>query len=364
MNLVAKSMSRYNGGVAAKRQYGSSTITKFVVYRVEDAKTPSLWVEVEVGGKTPGERLTAAKAKAEPLIQKLLSSKGITVANFIHRRASTLTADDIIQKIKDGIGSTFDGLTMIINHGPILGNEDSVYINYRSVSPDSGRLAMENAKHICQISIEAGRAWKPKEAAPDKVKVEQFRNSGCPKIRAMVGTPEKVVAYVVKYFLNNAKALKEEKDDSTRLGEAIRYRGAVYKVASGMTAADIAEKIKEGIGSEYDNFHFIVRPGKLSLVGESSVDVIYRSVPPGTKGVALDNADHVCMISIYGAANGGHDWKRGEPTNDKVKVQMHMSYKCPQMRMATMTPEKAVAYIVKYFLNNKEALQKDADNVQ
>lgn len=364
MNLVAKSISRYNGGVAAKRQYGSSTITKFIVYRIEDAKTPSLWVEVEVGGKTPGERLTAAKAKAEPKIQQLLSSKGITVANFTRRRASTLTADDIIQKIRDGIGSTFEGLTLIIDHGPILGDEDSVYINYRSVSPNSGRLAMENAKHICQISIEAGRAWKPKGPAPDRIKVEQFRNSGSPKMRAMTGTPEKVIAYVVKYFLSNTKTLKETEDESEKLGEAIRYRGAVYKIASGMTALDIAEKIKEGVGSNYEGFYFFARPGRMSLVGESSVDIVFRSVPPDTRGVALDNADHVCMISIYGAANGGHDWKRGEPTNDKVKVQMHMSYKCPQMRSVTTTPEKAVAYIVKYFLNNKEALQKATDNAQ
>lgn len=288
MNLVAKSTSRYNGGIAAKRQYGSSTITKFIVYRVEDAKTPSLWVEVEVGGKTPGERLTAAKAKAEPKIQQLLSSKGITVANFTHKRASTLTADDIIQKIKEGVGSAFDGFTMIIDHGPILGQEDSVYINYRSVAPDSGRLAMENAKHICQISIEAGRAWKPKEAAPDKVKVEQFRNSGCPKMRAMVGTPEKVIAYVVKYFLSNKEILQKDADNIYKrmqtMSNKIKYHGFTYVKAEGET---VLERLEALSGGKF-------KPGRNHLFGKYPVDIDDQdpshglSVRPVDKDVATD----------------------------------------------------------------------------
>jgi hypothetical protein len=77
MNLKTVSKNRYNGGVKAKRLYGSSTITTFYVMRVEDEKNPQFWVTVEVGGKTPGERATAAKAKAEPIIRELLSKAGI-----------------------------------------------------------------------------------------------------------------------------------------------------------------------------------------------------------------------------------------------------------------------------------------------
>lgn len=79
MKLKAVSKSRYNGGVKAKRLYGSSTITTFYVMRPEDEKRADLWVTVEVGGKTPGDRITAAKAKAEPLLIKLLADKGLTV---------------------------------------------------------------------------------------------------------------------------------------------------------------------------------------------------------------------------------------------------------------------------------------------
>jgi hypothetical protein len=63
MKLVAKSFERYNGGVRAKRLYGSSTITRFYVFRPEDQADPSKWAIVETGGPSPGERATAAKAK-------------------------------------------------------------------------------------------------------------------------------------------------------------------------------------------------------------------------------------------------------------------------------------------------------------
>jgi hypothetical protein len=77
MNLKTVSKNRYNGGVKAKRLYGSSTITTFYVMRPEDEKKPEFWATVEVGGKTPGERATAAKAKAEPIIRELLTKAGI-----------------------------------------------------------------------------------------------------------------------------------------------------------------------------------------------------------------------------------------------------------------------------------------------
>jgi hypothetical protein len=79
MNLKTVSKSRYNGGVKAKRLYGSSTITTFFVMRPEDENKPQFWATVEVGGKTPGERATTAKAKAEPIIRELLTKAGITL---------------------------------------------------------------------------------------------------------------------------------------------------------------------------------------------------------------------------------------------------------------------------------------------
>lgn len=79
MKLITSSQNRWNGGVAAKRQYGSSTMTEFLVYRPEDREQVHRWVTVAVGGKTPGERVTAAKQKAEPMIRELLAREGIKV---------------------------------------------------------------------------------------------------------------------------------------------------------------------------------------------------------------------------------------------------------------------------------------------
>lgn len=79
MQLKAISRSRYNGGVKAKRLYGSSTITEFFVFRPEDERNPSRVIIVEAGGKTPGERASAAKAKAEPMIRAILAKEGIEV---------------------------------------------------------------------------------------------------------------------------------------------------------------------------------------------------------------------------------------------------------------------------------------------
>lgn len=61
--IEATSTERYNGGVAAKRRYGSSTITVFYVHRVRDREDPSRWLKIEVGGRTPGDRKTAAIAE-------------------------------------------------------------------------------------------------------------------------------------------------------------------------------------------------------------------------------------------------------------------------------------------------------------
>ena len=58
--IIANSYQRYNGGVRVKRQYGSSTVTKFYVYRAEDKDDPSKWMKLDGYGRTPGDRKTDA----------------------------------------------------------------------------------------------------------------------------------------------------------------------------------------------------------------------------------------------------------------------------------------------------------------
>lgn len=51
MKIQLTSASRYNGGIAIKRRWGSSTVTEF-------------YVQIDGDGKTPGERKTYAKQLA------------------------------------------------------------------------------------------------------------------------------------------------------------------------------------------------------------------------------------------------------------------------------------------------------------
>ena len=58
--IIASSFQRYNGGVRIKRLHGSSTVTRFYVFREEDRNDASKWLVVEGFGPTPGDRKTDA----------------------------------------------------------------------------------------------------------------------------------------------------------------------------------------------------------------------------------------------------------------------------------------------------------------
>lgn len=62
MTIKAVSESRYNGGAAIKRKYGSSTVTRFYVW---DEKTPNDTKLIEGFGPTPGDRKTDAIRRFE-----------------------------------------------------------------------------------------------------------------------------------------------------------------------------------------------------------------------------------------------------------------------------------------------------------
>jgi hypothetical protein len=68
--IIAVSSERYNGGIAIKRKYGSSTVTRFIVYREEHADNPSEWKKVEGYGPTPGDRKTDAIRRYQATIWK------------------------------------------------------------------------------------------------------------------------------------------------------------------------------------------------------------------------------------------------------------------------------------------------------
>lgn len=57
MKVIATSIERYNGGIAVKRKYGSSTVTRFLVYYEGSVES---WKNIEAYGPTPGDRKTFA----------------------------------------------------------------------------------------------------------------------------------------------------------------------------------------------------------------------------------------------------------------------------------------------------------------
>jgi hypothetical protein len=65
--ILAVSHERYNGGVAVKRKYGSSTVTRFYVWREEKPNEAKL---VEGFGPTPGDRKTDAIRRYQEIIWK------------------------------------------------------------------------------------------------------------------------------------------------------------------------------------------------------------------------------------------------------------------------------------------------------
>lgn len=68
VKLLAFSKERYNGGIAVKRRYGSSTVTIFWVMKEEDRNNPGKWLEIKSYGKTPGERKTFALNEARKIM--------------------------------------------------------------------------------------------------------------------------------------------------------------------------------------------------------------------------------------------------------------------------------------------------------
>lgn len=74
--LKAISFERYNGGIAVKRRYGSSTVTKFFIVPIAADGTEWETLQVEGYGATPGERGTDAKARSGLRVGDVMTLKG------------------------------------------------------------------------------------------------------------------------------------------------------------------------------------------------------------------------------------------------------------------------------------------------
>lgn len=132
------------------------------------------------------------------------------------------TAQEIIDFLNECLEPEFGDMALQIDTGPRIGPEDSVYVRYAGVAKGSPRIDIENALSSGLFSIYAapGEKWPRGGKAPAKLKVEQVRGGlyqgtsfiGTPKIlmRAKSGTPEKVVEYLIKFFMDNKSLMRRE----------------------------------------------------------------------------------------------------------------------------------------------------------
>ena len=127
------------------------------------------------------------------------------------------TADEIIEFIRECLEPDF-GHMMLRFSKQHLGNQDGVYVFYNSVPKGTRGVDVDNAFSTPKFSIYAakGERWPSDGPAPAKVKVElfsggvhrgkSFRGESVP-FRAKSGSPEKVVEYLVHFFMENKDAL-------------------------------------------------------------------------------------------------------------------------------------------------------------
>ncbi len=100
--IVASSFERYNGGVKVKRKWGSSTVTRFYVYKQKDKGDANKWKIVEAYGKTPGERKTYAinvfkKGGGKPAVRGSNPSKDVLHITTRNKKYYVLLGRDWVQ---------------------------------------------------------------------------------------------------------------------------------------------------------------------------------------------------------------------------------------------------------------------------
>lgn len=128
-----------------------------------------------------------------------------------------VTAEQLIAYIKESLEPDF-GHAMLRFSRQHLANQDGFLVLYNSVLKGTTGVAVDNAFSAPKFSFYAapGFKWLKGEPAPEKIKVEMFsgaihldKNYRGPKVpfRAKSGSPEKVVEYFVKFFVDNKEAL-------------------------------------------------------------------------------------------------------------------------------------------------------------
>jgi hypothetical protein len=150
-----------------------------------------------------------------------LYAKALTAIAASGAPATSLTGDDIARQIGEKLEPHFGHMTFHVDRQN-LGNQDGVYVTYASVPKGSAEIDALNARSNPMISIykAPGTKWPQGEAAPAKLVTEMFRGSlvrdkdhgSALKFRKKTAEPQKIVDYIVKFFLDNKDKLLLQKD--------------------------------------------------------------------------------------------------------------------------------------------------------
>ena len=126
------------------------------------------------------------------------------------------------------------------------------------------------------------------------------------------------------------------------------------------TAVEMMDFLESCLKPEFG--HMMLRFRRPHIGEQDGFHLLYNSVPAGTRGVDVDNAFSSPKFSFY--APPGTKWPWREPV-DKIRVEMFSgsvhedkSFRGPKVpfRAKTGTPEKVLEYVVKFFLEHKDAL--------
>ena len=156
--------------------------------------------------------LLEEEAAMNALYEKAIEVKERRNANARENNAGP-PATEIISELKKALDPIFGHKLLKIDTGARIGPEDSVYIVYASVPKGSPEIDALNAKSSPMISISSAKneKWFRGQPSPPKLEAAWFRGSLVAnrnykdglKFRRKTDSPDKIVKYVIDFFLKN-----------------------------------------------------------------------------------------------------------------------------------------------------------------
>ena len=145
----------------------------------------------------------------------------------------TMTSRDIGIALVNVLSPLLHGRMFRVYNGeepPLAGISDHVSITWADVDSEAGELAALNAPASIMLSIEAPD-WSQQRISRDEigrkpvlsVSVRAFRGRSQRLFRAKTGAPEKIVAYVARWFYAHSGASASSKKIASQRAERMGF---------------------------------------------------------------------------------------------------------------------------------------------